>query len=190
MRAAVDLVSERGTTALSVSDLAEAADVSRQVMYQQFADRDSLLLAAAMDLAERELLPKIADTPDAAATGGRALSVAEHFARYSSFYRPMLTGPCAFGLNQVLRDLLGPFNQELVALMAEDRLTPRMAADLGEFLTGGFGAVFNSWVIEGPDPLDAPAFADRLIQLAAIIATRMAAEGGARLPPRTSRRRG
>jgi AcrR family transcriptional regulator len=49
MAAAVRLVSERGTTALPVTDLAEAADVSRQLVYLQFGDRDALLVAAAAD---------------------------------------------------------------------------------------------------------------------------------------------
>jgi AcrR family transcriptional regulator len=56
MRAAVALVGERGSTNVPVSDLAEAADVSRQLVYQQFGDRDTLLLEAALDLATDELV--------------------------------------------------------------------------------------------------------------------------------------
>jgi AcrR family transcriptional regulator len=47
----VACVSERGTTAVPVTDLADAANVSRQLVYLQFGDRDSLLVAAAVDLA-------------------------------------------------------------------------------------------------------------------------------------------
>ncbi|MFE7836069.1 TetR family transcriptional regulator [Streptomyces sp. NPDC057474] len=39
------------------SDIAEAADVSRRVVYQHFGDRDTLLLEAGLGLARRELLP-------------------------------------------------------------------------------------------------------------------------------------
>lgn len=63
MRAAVSLAVERGTTNITVSDIAEAADVSRQLLYQQFGDRD------------------------------RALAAAGHFARHRSFYRPMRLRP-------------------------------------------------------------------------------------------------
>ena len=65
LAAAVRLVSERGTTAIPVTDLAEAADVSRQLVYLQFGDRDALLVAAAADLVTRELrrTPRPARTP-------------------------------------------------------------------------------------------------------------------------------
>jgi len=62
------LVTERGTAAVSLSDIAEAADVSRRVVYQHFGDRDTLLLEAGLDLARRELLPYLADNPQ---TSGR-----------------------------------------------------------------------------------------------------------------------
>lgn len=57
MAAAVRLVSERGTSDIPVTDLAEAADVSRRLVYLQFGDRDTLLTEAAIDLVRRELLP-------------------------------------------------------------------------------------------------------------------------------------
>ena len=53
MAAAVRLVSERGKTDIPITELAEAADVSRRVVYLQFADRDTLLVAAALDLVRR-----------------------------------------------------------------------------------------------------------------------------------------
>jgi AcrR family transcriptional regulator len=159
MRAAVALVSDRGTTTVPVSDLAEAADVSRQFVYLQFADRDTLLLAAARDLAERELLPCITDGTDP------MLAVAQHFAQHRPFYRPMLTGACAFGLNKVLNGILGPYNEQIVLLMSKRTLAPEIVADLTGFVTGGYSALFNSWIIEGPDPLDPASFASRLMQL-------------------------
>jgi AcrR family transcriptional regulator len=56
--AAVRLVSERGTTAIPITDLAEAADVSRRLVCLQFGDRESLLVEAAADLVRRELTPR------------------------------------------------------------------------------------------------------------------------------------
>src|SRR5947208_1875807 len=92
MAAAVRLVAERGTTAIPVTDLAEAANVSRQLVYLQFGDRDALLVAAAADLVRRELVPEADDRSGMVAT-------ARHFARHRSFYRAMLTGSCAFAAN-------------------------------------------------------------------------------------------
>jgi AcrR family transcriptional regulator len=55
LRAAVDLVSERGTTAVTISEIAAAANVSRRAVYQHFGDLDAVLLEAGLDLARREL---------------------------------------------------------------------------------------------------------------------------------------
>src|SRR5690348_11206945 len=80
MRAAVALVAERGTTAVSISDIAEAADVSRQLVYLQFGSRDALLLEAALALAGGELLPQLRAAPEESTGRGRALATARHFA--------------------------------------------------------------------------------------------------------------
>src|SRR6266540_2525566 len=103
MRAAVALVSERGTANVPVSDLAEAADVSRQVVYQQFGDRDTLLLEAALDLARREITASI--DLDREVRVERKEAVLDHFAQYRNFYRAMLTGPSGYQLTLSLSEL-------------------------------------------------------------------------------------
>lgn len=168
MRAAVVLVAERGTTNITISDFAEVADVSRQLVYQQFGDRDTLLLAAALDLAGRELVPAIS-TPDPLSETDRVVAAARHFAENRSFYRAMFTGSCAYQLNAALSSLLSPFNQALVQRMSGARLAPQLLADLTAFVTGGWAAVINAWVIEGTDPLDAEDFADRLMRMLPVI---------------------
>jgi AcrR family transcriptional regulator len=169
MRAAVALVAERGTTAVSLSDIAEAADVSRQLVYLQFGDRDALLLEAALDLARRELLPHLQDAPEALAGRSRALATARHFADHRSFYRAMLTGSCAFALNRALNGLLIPLNWLLATRMLGERHEPATAGDLATFLTGGGAAIFNTWVIEGEDPLDPEQFTDRLMHMLSVL---------------------
>jgi AcrR family transcriptional regulator len=165
MRAAVALVAERGTTAVPVSDIAEAADASRQLVYLQFGDRDALLLEAALDLARRELLPRLQEAADAPSGRSRALAVARHFAEHRSFYRAMLTGSCAFALNRALHGLLVPLNRRFVETVLGERLDPDTADALATFLTGGGAAIFNTWVIEGADPLDPEQFTDQLMRM-------------------------
>jgi len=166
MAAAVALVAERGTAAVALSEIAEAADVSRQVVYQQFGDRDALLLEAALDLARRELLP---DLGDAALTGrDRTLAMARHFARHREFYRAMLTGSCAFALNKALSGLLIPVNRRSVRRGRGD-LDARTVDDLAVFLTGGWAAGVNAWVVEGAEPLDPGEFTDRLMRMMPIV---------------------
>jgi AcrR family transcriptional regulator len=157
-RAAVELVGEQGTSNVAVSELAEAADVSRQLVYQQFGDRDALLLAAALDLARRELTEQI--------NSDRLLAL-RHFAQYRSFYRAMLTGPCAYRLTIALSELLSPFNRELVRRMGD--VPAEVVDDLTTFVTGGWAAVINDWIINGPEPLDVEPFAERLWKLLAAI---------------------
>lgn len=169
LRAVVALVAERGTTSIPISDLAEAADVSRQLVYQQFGDRDALLAAAALDLVETELLPEVAQVPDGSDERSRALIAARHFARRRPFYRAMLTGPCAYRLNVALSGLLSPFNAEFVRRMPGVPQAPDVVDDLTAFVTGGWAALVNAWIVDGPDPLDPEAFADRLMGVLAVI---------------------
>ncbi len=170
MRAAIDLVAERDSAAVPVSDIAEAADVSRQVLYQQFGDRDTLLLEAALDLVRRELLDGFAE-----ADGERAsvLAMAQHFACHRRFYRALLTGSCAFALNQALTGVFLPFNRQSIGRLRGVRHDQQAADDLATFVTGGAAVVVNTWVVDGPDPLDPEQFADRLMRLRSVIAAEM-----------------
>ncbi len=168
MAAAITVVAERDTTAVPVSAIAEAADVSRQLVYQQFGDRDELLLAAALDLARRELLPCLADVSDALTDRARPLAMARHFAAHRRFYRAMLTGSCAFALNKALTGLLVPAHRQNIRRLSGDRLDPHTVEDLAVALTGAGAALFNTWVVEGEDPLDPAEFAERLIRVMAV----------------------
>src|SRR5690242_18028723 len=117
MRAAIALVSERGTAAVALSEIAEAADVSRQVVYQQFGDRDTLLLAAALDLARQHLLPAVQHAPSGTPQRAPALALARHFAQHRAFYRAILTSSCAPALDKALTGLLIPLNRQVVQQM-------------------------------------------------------------------------
>lgn len=166
LAAAVGLVSERGTTDLSVTDLAEAANVGRQLVYVQFGDRESLLVEAVADLVRRELM-----TPTASRGGDereRTLVMAGHFARYRSFYRAMLTGSCAFGTNRTLSSVFSPFNKQVVRELFGE-LDHDVAEDLTAFLTAGAAEIVNTWLIDGDDPLEPEDLANRLRRLVPIL---------------------
>ncbi|UZX04905.1 TetR/AcrR family transcriptional regulator [Arthrobacter sp. CDRTa11] len=178
MRAAVELVAQRGTAAVPVSEIAEAAGVTRPVIYQHFGDRESLLLAAVYDLASRELLPRLADASKSPTRRAGALALAAHFAEHRAFYRAVLTSSCAFQMTKSLTELLIPVNQELVHQTFGSDLDAQAELDFATFLTGGGAAVVNTWVVEGPEPLDPEQFADRLMRLAGAAA--------ALLPPAAS----
>lgn len=160
LAAAVRLVSERGTTAIPVTDLAAAADVSRQLVYLQFGDRDALLVAAAADLVTRELCHGAYGDVE---TG--VLATAEHFARHRAFYRPMLTGSCSYAMTRTLNGVFAPLNGRILREHFGD-LDDDTAADLGKFAAAGAGAIINDWLVDSQDPPDPQEAADRLLRLA------------------------
>ncbi|THV40171.1 TetR/AcrR family transcriptional regulator [Glycomyces buryatensis] len=168
MNAAYALVTERDTAAVPVSDIAEAAGVSRQLLYQHYGDRESLLLEAALDLARRELSERFEDDASVPIGRDRALVAARHFAEHRRFYRAVLNSANGFALNQGLSALLVPVSRERIERSFGDSLDAERIDELALFLTGGAAAVVNRWLTTGDDPLDAEAFADRLLELGAM----------------------
>ncbi|WP_158851942.1 TetR family transcriptional regulator [Saccharothrix deserti] len=174
MAAAVRLVSERGTTAIAVTDLTEAADVSRKLLYMHFGDRDALLVAAAVDLVERKVIRKAEDAGEALRP--QVLALARHFAEHRPFYRPMLTGSCAFAMTRTLNDLFASLNRTTVRELFGE--LPRTTQhDLALFLSGGASAVTNDWLLDGADPLDPEELADRLLGLASVLTPTLPSSG-------------
>lgn len=169
--AAVRLVTERETTAISVSELAEAADVSRRVVYQHFEDKDALLLAAALDLARRAAAERAERIPGTGPAAARAnvVDIGRHMAEHRAFYRTMLTGSCAYAFDRALCEVFAPANRQIVHARYGDRLDPATVDDLIDFLTGGVAAIVHTWVIEADDPLDAENLADRLATLLPLV---------------------
>ncbi|WP_189150606.1 TetR/AcrR family transcriptional regulator [Streptomyces lacrimifluminis] len=178
MRAAVELVTERGTAAVPLSDIAEAADVSRRVVYQHFGDRDALLLEAGLDLARRELLPQLADAVPGTTAREQTLATARHFADHRVFYRALLTGSCGFALDRGLIGLLLPVNRQHVQQMFGDRLDPQIVEDLATCLAGAGSAFFTTWIVDGAEPLEPQAFTDRLMRMLSVLITALSPTPG------------
>lgn len=168
IQAAIALVTERGAAAIPISDIAAAADVSRQLVYQHFGDRDALLLEAALDLARTELLPRFADV---ASPEGRerALALTRHFAEHRVFYRAMLNSSSAYALTKALSGLIIPVNRRAIDAQFAEEYDPQQLDDLAVFVTGGGATVVNAWVTDADDPLDPEDLADRLIGLLGVI---------------------
>ncbi|MBR7828870.1 TetR/AcrR family transcriptional regulator [Actinospica sp. MGRD01-02] len=169
MGAAIAVVTARGTADVPVSEIAEVADVSRRLVYQQYADRETLLLEAALDLARREVLPQIADSGAVASGRVRALAVARHMAEHRVFYRALLLSPCAYELSKALHSLFLPVNLAAVRERYGDGLDERAADDIARVLTGGWGSLLQDWLIEAPDPLDPQDYTDRVLRTAQVL---------------------
>ncbi|MEV1064888.1 helix-turn-helix domain-containing protein [Streptomyces sp. NPDC050263] len=165
LSAAVRLVGERGTTALSATELAEAADVSRRVLYLHFGDRDGVLIAAAVELVTRELLPQLPEDLEDAPT---TLAMARHFAEHRPFYRAMLTGSCAYAATRTVLGLLRSYGIAGARRRFVD-LDEQAAAEVADFLTGAGAMALTAWLVDGPDPLDPAEFAERLMRVESVI---------------------
>lgn len=166
LAAAVRLTVERETTDIAVTDITDAADVSRKVLYLHFADRDGLLVAAAADLMARELLPQADESTDD--LRAQVLVLARHFAGHRVFYRAMLTGSCAFAMSRTLNDLFGSLNRILVRELYAG-LDERTVDDLAAFFIGGASLLLNEWLVDGADPLRPEDLADRLLRVASVL---------------------
>ncbi|MHA3024675.1 TetR/AcrR family transcriptional regulator [Mycobacterium sp. BMJ-28] len=166
MRAALDLVSERGTAAVTMSDIAEAANVSRKAAYQQFGDRDALLLGTALDLVRRELIPALESLPRGRA---RVLTNARHFAGHRAFYRPVLLSAGGLPLSRELAHFLSPITHESLALQFGDTVSAATIADLTTTYVGGSTALLIKWLVEDGEPLDPEDFTERYFRVQSLV---------------------
>ena len=172
MRAAVDLVEERGTAAVSVTDIADAADVSRQVLYQQFGDRDSLLLESALDLVRQELLTAFDQAPgEPRLDRATMLTAVRHFAKHRVFYRALLASASSYALSNGLSTLFLPLYRQALQHSHGARLNEDVIEDLASFASGGVATLINNWLVNADDPLDPDQFTDQLMAVIAVIAS-------------------
>jgi len=128
-----------------------------------------VLLEAGVDLARRELLPRLDGTDDRANT----LLLARHFAEHQPFYGALLTSSCAFELNRGLVGLFLPVNRQAVAQLVDDRVSRQAADDLAAFVTGGTSSFVTTWVVEGAH--DPEAFTDRVLGVLTALTTALEA---------------
>jgi hypothetical protein len=97
----------------------------------------------------------------------RMLALARHFAEHRPFYRPMLTGSCAFAMSRSLNGLYGSLTRTTVRDVFGE-LDQSTLDDLAVFFASGATGLLNEWLIDGTDPLDPDNLADRLLRLAAV----------------------
>jgi AcrR family transcriptional regulator len=91
--ATIDLLAHRGADGLSMKEVARAANVSRAVAYQHFADRDHLLREAKSWLSDR-LLDSVKDL-DSSSMEAQVNSVAKVVLRNREAYRVLIADALA-----------------------------------------------------------------------------------------------
>ena len=94
--ATVALVADRGAQ-VGMTEIADAAGVSRKAVYENFGSRDQVLRSTT-----ESLLHEVPLEPEAAQAGGRSPwdavlpPIARHVEQFRSFYRAVLSGPGCF----------------------------------------------------------------------------------------------
>lgn len=151
-RAALQLVAERGPTAVSVAAVAETVGVTKGAAYWHFANKDALLAAAtdrALDMWMADVLAGVLGVPTAAERVQWLISA--HVAqllrpRSAAAYlaKTVATGPAG---RPVLRRWRGHIRQVLGLSLPGAHLSPQMAGRLTEAVVGaliGLGVVWDA----------------------------------------------
>ena len=147
--AAFALAHERQVDEMTVGDIVARAEVSRQVFYQHFRDRDDAV-ATAFTVAFAAATADIGGD-----ARGRILRLFDFAAEHRSMYRNIVPSAVTQRVVTAFRAELQPAclqiaeqGMPLVAPVAG--LTPE---SVSRFLVGGFMEVLRSWM-ESPDPTD------------------------------------
>jgi AcrR family transcriptional regulator len=151
VRAAIDAISRYGVRRTSMADVAAAAGVSRQTLYDNFANKDSLL-SAAMMLATEDMMAELAAACDGCEDVGQILDAYLEHAVYRPFeimqrlpdLKDLLKGPNGMNAQTVqalydrkageLAKRLAPYQSQMSAFgtdpVAVAELVMRTANDL------------------------------------------------------------
>ncbi|MFK0117575.1 TetR/AcrR family transcriptional regulator [Streptomyces sp. NPDC090994] len=168
--ALVELVRERGFTALSVEDITQRADVARATFYSHFRDKDELFARVTRDLLDEldeRLRPAVARSA-VGFTGEPVLRMLEHAREERDLYRIVLRGE---GDGKPLR----MFTEACARVAAEEfrersernAVEPRIDAGLlARAWVGEQVAVLQWWVEHEVAPMPAEEVVRMLLDLA------------------------
>lgn len=156
--AAFALVHERPVDQMTVGDIVARAEVSRQVFYQHFRDRDDAV-ATAFTAAFAAATADIRRIDGTAVGGGdarsRILSLFDFAADHRTMYRNVVPSAVVQRVVTAFRaELLAPCEE--IATLAMPVVSPiaSLTPDaVTRFLVGGFMEVLRSWM-EDPDSTD------------------------------------
>lgn len=149
----MQLIVERGYDAVTVADIADAANVGRSTFYTHFTDKEDLLLSAAANmraiiLQQHAVEGARSPTPEAKALGFSHF-MTEHLYEQRQLFRALMKGPAGpiiMGvMSNVLRDLV---RDELkhMGVPTQGSLPREMVT---QFIVGSYQSVVMSWLERG-----------------------------------------
>ncbi|MEU2669562.1 TetR/AcrR family transcriptional regulator [Streptomyces sp. NPDC007164] len=168
--ALVELVLERGFSALTVEDITEQADVARATFYAHFKGKDDLFARVTSDLLEQlaqRLEPAVAGSA-VGFTGKPLLEMLRHVSDERDVYRVVLRGEGDGKPLQMFVDACAAATaREFKARAERNSVQPRIDADLlARVWVGEQVAVLRWWAEQDTPPMPAEEAVRMLLDLA------------------------
>ncbi|MFG3528307.1 TetR/AcrR family transcriptional regulator [Streptomyces sp. NPDC047917] len=168
--ALVELVLERGFSALTVEDITEQADVARATFYAHFKGKDDLFARVTSDLLEQlaqRLEPAVAGST-IGFTGKPLLEMLRHVSDERDVYRVVLRGEGDGKPLQMFVDACAAATaREFKARAERNNVQPRIDADLlARVWVGEQVAVLRWWAEQDSPPMPAEEAVRMLLDLA------------------------
>ncbi|MER6980564.1 helix-turn-helix domain-containing protein, partial [Streptomyces carpinensis] len=168
--ALVELVLERGFTALTVEDITERADVARATFYAHFRDKEDLFACVTADLLaelSERLAPAVADSA-IGFTGKPVLEMLRHAREERDLYRIVLRGegdgkPLQMFVDACARATAEEFRARAERNAVQPRIDPEL---LARVWVGEQIAVLRWWVEQDTPTLPAEEVVRMLLDLA------------------------
>lgn len=168
--ALVELVLERGFTALTVEDITERADVARATFYAHFRDKEDLFARVTSDLLAElgeRLAPAVADSA-VGFTGKPVLEMLRHAREERDLYRIVLRGegdgkPLQMFVDACARATAAEFRARAERNAVQPRIDPEL---LARVWVGEQVAVLRWWVEQDTPALPAEEVVRMLLDLA------------------------
>jgi AcrR family transcriptional regulator len=168
--ALVELVLERGFSALTVEDITERADVARATFYAHFKGKDDLFARVSADLLEQlgQRLESVVSGSAVGFTGKPLLEMLRHVRDERDAYRVVLRGEGDGKPLQMFVDSLAAATaQEFKSRAERNGVEPRIDADLlARVWVGEQIAVLRWWAEQDTAPMPAEEVVRMLLDLA------------------------
>jgi AcrR family transcriptional regulator len=144
--AAFALAHEGAVDHLTVGDIVDRAEVSRQVFYRHFRDRDDAI-AYAFTIAFASATADIADI--AGDPRARITALFDFAAEHRAMYRNVVPSAVTLRVVAAFRAELTPACEQIAADAAVGDIAGLTTESVSRFLVGGFIEVLRSWMEDG-----------------------------------------
>jgi len=148
LAAAVGVVQEAGTSAVTVPAIARAARVDVDEASALFSSVDELLVEAALRMCADDLRLEMIAQKQGAPT---VSAYAQHFARRRGFYRAMRDGAVAAKLDERMAAVMAPLISVQIRTLVGARIGDELLDQMTAAVTAESFAVTNRWILESAD---------------------------------------